>query len=154
MTTPVIPYRGIETHGVKPDAVPDVDPDEADYGATRAVPIEPEDKEPDPIPVKIVSGDSAKEINKWSTYREVATGNSRVARRVVGYDENRSGGQLKNMHAADTLYVFPDNFTDIGYGWPIAAGATFDLSDTEVWALAGGANDIPIAVMVKYTVSA
>jgi hypothetical protein len=145
------PYRGMETHGVDPgDVQITVDPEEADYGTTVAIPLEPEESEPDPVPVRIVS-EGGNELKEFRVIREYCRGGE-SSRRIIGQDEDRSKVRIKNLHASDSLYVSDIAFNDIGMGYPIASGSELELtSKTPVYARAGSTNDIPVAMIVEWT---
>jgi hypothetical protein len=151
MSTMNFPYRGIETHGVHPNTTPDVDPEEADYGATRGVAYEAPEKEPDPIPVRVVPQGGG-EFRTWYVIREyVRTGTQ--SRMIVPRDLSRTSITIKNLHATDNLVLNSQSFADVNAGFPLAAGASQAMdTNAEVWALSATSNDIPIAVMVQTSV--
>src|SRR4051794_34322747 len=144
------PYRGNETHGVDPTNTPGIDPEEADYGTTVSVALEPDTDEQEPIPVKVVS-EGLNELRTFRVVREYCrTGES--SRRIIGQDETRSKVRIKNLHASDLLYISDLAFNDIGMAYPIAGGAELELTaETSVYARAGSTNDIPIAMLVETT---
>jgi hypothetical protein len=144
------PYRGSETHGVDPTDSVDIDPEEADYGTTVAVPLEPETEDIEPVPVRIVSA-SSKELRTFRVIREYCRGNE-PARRIIGQDENRTTVRIKNLHASDLLYISDMGFNDVGMGYPIAGGQELEVSaETAIYAKASAANDISIAMFVEWT---
>jgi hypothetical protein len=151
----VLPYRGVETHGVALTGQVDVNPNEADYGTTVGVVLEPPEKHPDPVPVVIVSEDTgAGALKTWRVVREYAR--AATPRRILGQDDTRTSVKVRNLHATDTLYVGPDTFVTISQGYPIPPGTEFSLSDavTTIWALTGSTNDIDIAILVEFTIAA
>lgn len=149
----VLPYRGIETHGVAFTGEFDIDADEADYGTTVAVPIEPEPKEDEPIPVRLVSS-GASELKTWRVVREYCR-STESSRQILGLDETRSNTRIRNLHATDVLYVSHESFNDIANAYPVPAGAEFALSTatTPVYAKPAGANDISVAVAFETSIN-
>ena len=146
------PYRGQETHGVDPtDDASNPDPEEANYGVTVAVPIEPEIQEPEPVSVKIVSS-GAKELRAFRIIREYCRA-TESSRRIIGQDETRTTARIKNLHASDLLYISDMAFNDVAMAYPIAGGAELEVSaETSVYAKPSAANDIPVAIFVEFTV--
>ena len=144
----VFPYRGTEKHGVDPTEARNIDPEEADYGTTVAVPIKPEEKEPDPVAVYVVAGPhSSTPLKTWGLIREyVRAGEG--ARMILGRDDKRSNTRIKNTHATDYLYLGPNPVSDNAMLYPVNPGAEFTLggATTEVWAKAGATNDIAISI--------
>src|SRR3954467_15050155 len=136
------PYRGGETHGVDPTVPSHIDPEEADYGTTVAVALEPKEDEPEPVPVRIVS-EGVGELPTFRVVREYCRGNE-PSRRIIGQDEARTTVRIKNLHPSDLRYVSDIPFNDVGMAYPIAGGAELELSaQTSVFAKASGANDVP-----------
>jgi hypothetical protein len=148
----VFPYRGTETHGVDPSTEVTIDPEEADYGTTVAVPLEPVEKEQEPVPVKIVGEGGPGELRTWFIIREyVRTGEG--PRRIVGQDENRTKVKIRNLHAADTLWIMAEPYNDTNFGYPILAGAELELTAvTDVWAKVGAAADISVACLIETSI--
>lgn len=124
----ILPYRGIETHGVPINAIPDVDPDEADYGTTVGVPIEPVDPEPDPVPVRVVNT-SGRESRRFLTLVGYARGtdNGVSGREILPRDDNRTRATIKvPTTATQTVWIShsPDLANSVN-GYPLEAGKEY-----------------------------
>lgn len=149
LDTTVFPYRGIETHGVDPDQKPTVDPDSENYGTTVAVPIEPEPERDPPIAIYVVADPDGgpDPLDDWRNIAEYVRPNE--CRMILGLDEFRSNTVIRNTHATDTLYVSPGPFVDVNLAYPILplTAHTFSRATTPVYARAGAANAITVAII-------
>lgn len=149
----VFAYRGQETHGVPMTGTPDlVDVD--DLGD----PVVPNDEptEPDPIPVRIVSG-GGREYRHARIQRTYAADDPT---QVVGMNNARTGVRIRNLSttAGDRVWFAEQAHiaTNI-YGYPLDPGAEVTLSTEEAIFVrrdpASPTNPIPLAVLIEYVVT-
>jgi len=150
------PYLGTQDHGVPAPYV--------DHGGERStVPRgevefeEPKSEEP-PIPVRVVQSEG-NELRTFRTLRDYvpAAGVPQVqgARRIVGADMTRTKAkvQIFDPASAETVYIGATASDAAAMnGFPLRAGGTFETNaQTEIYALASGAADVPIAVYIEFT---
>jgi hypothetical protein len=149
-TTPytVFPYRGIQTHGVDPSAVPETrDEDIAGGKVVSSYNAEPSD-DPAPVPVRIVET-AAREFSRWRAYQTLATANPSI---IVNRQEGRSALTIKNLDAGEDVYIGPDSGVSVLSGFRIDSGGEYSLSgEAEVWAVRGGAADVAVAIAFEYS---
>lgn len=153
---PVFPYRGMETHGVAPNA-DWRDPEQYD-GYERGVEVdtEPVEPEPDPIPVYIVQ-QGGREIRRTLIGRSFATGTTKGggASNVVGarfQGHTRRSAKVKNLDTT-TVYIGTSQETATAmHGWPLAQNEVWETSGEEsIWASGTSPNESPLAVTVEWT---
>jgi hypothetical protein len=142
------PYRGIETHGVKPTVDPTNMPDWREDGRVVPVAYVPVGVDIEPVPVRIVNT-SRGEVDKW----RVATAYAGVSpAQLVNRNATRTLLKIKNLDDTDTVYVSPDSTVSTFSGFPLAPGETLELHSTdEVWAVAD-ADETRLSVIWEFTV--
>ena len=145
------PYRGIETHGVKPTVDPTNVPEWREDGRLVPIAYVPVGVDIDPVPVRIVNT-SKGEVDKWRVDTAYA-GVSPV--QLVNRNATRTFLKIKNLELAggDTVYVSPDSTVSTFSGYPIAPGEILELwhSTDEVWAVAD-ADETKLSVLWEFTV--
>lgn len=132
------PYRGIENHGVESEY--DIDPpiihgdNDEDY--------ENYPDEVPPIPVRIVAGETAREVRKWRTL-SYPVGSSNVHVPVLGRDPKRISVRIINAGESganrETVWIAPHDITmrDVSgvsvpaNAIPILPGQTVELHTQE-----------------------
>lgn len=93
----VFPYRGMETHGVEPDANPH---DPPGYEQEPAIVYEEVPPEMEPVPVRIVSSPHrGVEFKMWRTYdaRVQGTNGQPITRQIAGRNANRTRLRIQNV---------------------------------------------------------
>lgn len=143
---PVFPYRGQETHGVPDSGYETIDDDL--YAQGRPVEYTEPEREPDPVPVRIVSGDKSRVVKSFRVGRLVAPVGS--AAQILPRHENRTTAKVRNMHATDVMYVSDSNSVTALSGYPVPASGEWSTDSTEpVYATSGTANVIEVATVVE-----
>lgn len=149
----VFAYRGMETHGVEPNAeyaAPQDFHDELDE--TQQYEEEPEPEAP--VPVYIVQN-GGRELRRFRVTRVLTGAVGTNAIQVVGGGPLRRKTTIVNTHATDLVYIGNDMATASPmHGFPLPAGGTFetDSNDTAVWAISSTANAVQLAVKTEYSV--
>ncbi len=143
------PYRGIETHGVKPTVDPTDVPEWLTEGRVVPIAYVPANVEIDPVPVHIVNLGSDEE-RKWRTAVSYA---GTVPSQVIGRNTARTSLKIQNLSTnPGTIYVSPDSSVSAFTGYPLVPGAYIELkSHEEVWAVSTVDNTI-LSVLWEYTV--
>jgi hypothetical protein len=136
-------YRGIDVHGVahgpKWNDVDPITPDDA------VVEFEIPDKEPDPIPVRIVTGNKSQELVRANVTHAYAVPNQQ--QRLIARDLNRKTCKITNLHATDTVWISTESGVQPYTGYPIKPGVEFTVTaNNAMWCVAGGTNQIELAV--------
>lgn len=144
------PYRGTEQHGV---AVPDdAHYNTRDFQYPEEKPDEylPAEPEPDPILVKVVQ-EHAREIRDWRTVRVAVTSPPTA---LVGKNDSRRNTRIKNMDAANAIYIGSDNNVTSYTGYKISAGQEIPpMYTTEaIYATTGDGTTAEIAVLYEFVV--
>lgn len=145
------PYRGTVNHGVAPTT--GVDPEEYyendQYDAgPEEIPSLPEEKEPDPIKVKVVN-ESARERYTFRTYTYPANG--QTAKALCGRNDKRMNVRVRvPASATNGVYLGPSGSgLDPVTGYLIEPGQSDILRTTEeVYVLADTGADTNITVYV------
>lgn len=144
------PYRGIETHGVKPTADPTNMPDWRSDGRLVPVLTVPPNVEIEPVPVRIVN-EGSREIKRWrnSTYLVPDT-----AVQIVGRDRTRTRVLIRNVSTADPIFIGTDSSLTPTFGYVLDFGATLELFSTEeIWAIANPTDSVSLNILVEYSVT-
>lgn len=139
------PYRGTETHGVENPTGVDpeyyYDRDQWDAGPSNPVSL-PEEKEPDPVKVKIVN-ETARERYAFRAFQFPANG--LTAQQFLGRNDKRSNVRVKNISTSSTnLMIGHDNGVKPTSGYLVEPGQEAIIRTTEelfVIADKGGATD-------------
>lgn len=129
-----IPYRGDVDHGQKvgPAEIYNRELNEAMWKDEPEPDNEPEDKSPDPIPVRIVQS-GKREIKSWRASRAYAS--SEVSR-IVGRNDSRTSLRIKNL-GKSKVWIGEDAMTaatHIGYPLPVDSDLTLSAIE-DVWAV-------------------
>lgn len=146
----VFPYRGQEMHGVAPVDDPwqrgDDEHEFADNPAPSVV-----DPEPEPVPVRIVRGNTAREIRSWNATQMMADG---TPRQLIGRNQSRTKVHVKNLSAEVAVYIGRQNTTNYMSGYPIDPGQSISLESTdEIFGVTGDTTKTAlIALMWEHTV--
>jgi hypothetical protein len=142
------PYRGIETHGVAPNARPMSVP-----GFAGEVEVDYEDvaAEQEAVPVRIVNT-SSKQIRGLRAFREYADP-TRPPRMVLGYDPQRTKAKIKNITADNVLIGGSEQEAHLIGGYVVAQNEVFETTcDQPVYVqTTHAANVATLCVMVEYT---
>lgn len=144
------PYRGTETHGVEPTKGAKYDTREFQYPEEKEDHPEPPLSEPDPVLVRVVN-QHARERRMWRPVRSQAT---QYATRIVGRNDARTNMRLRNLDAANAVYIGSDSTVSAYTGYKVSAGAEIYPFNTteEVWVCTGDTSIVEIAVMYEYGV--
>jgi hypothetical protein len=143
------PYRGMVDHGV-PDNNGEPT-DEAHYWTGRPVEyVENPDEEPVPIPVRVVRGETGREIKAFSTMQLPL--NVGAPQQVAGRNERRSLLKIRNIvGSAGAVFIGNDPSLNAGMGYPLAAGEELTLTTTEpVYAFTNTAA-VVVSVLWEFT---
>lgn len=130
------PYRGTEEHGVTPNTQPHdpdvygVDPDNPNQG--HLVKIEMSDKEPDPIPVRVVQ-EYKRELRRFGSDRislDFTTVNNPAGRPIelLGRSDSRSSVKLINLDGTNTILVSNTREEINVRGYPLLPGKELSLT--------------------------
>lgn len=157
-----LPYRGTNDHGVPVAKDVDYDTREFEYHQpdTEIGYLPDPDKDiPDPIPVRIVQGDSRRERLDWRAVRFLV---GETAQQILGRHEKRrnvvisvhdvkSDGSTENT---SPIYIGNDNGLRPMTGYRIGPGRTFDsLRSTEdVWAVTDPGSQVEISILYEFGV--
>lgn len=148
------PYRGTETHGVKPDPNVDYSDPEIRYDPEHDGDVNyvPEPVEHDPIPVRIVN-ENPTEIREFRSAR-FTVGSPAV--QLLGKHDARYRTRIRNTDAVNAIYIGPDSSVNSYTGYKLPAGAEIDgLTTTqEVWATTGDETTADISIMYEFAVRA
>jgi hypothetical protein len=148
-----IPYRGTEQHGVEWDQG---DQRQAPgYEGREAIVYEAPPKETDPIPVRIVEEESARELRRMRTVVQYAGGSdSGTNKLLLGRDESRSFVKIKNPNA-EVVYLTNGRMNQemaILNGYPLIENETYETrSQDEVYAAVDLATDVPVPMIIEYS---
>lgn len=129
----VYPYRGMEQHGVKqPEDMPIRETGEYQLGPDEFYNFEslPEEKEPDPVPVRIVT--TAARVRK--SYRISRHTTTEHVSSIVGRKDSRTRLLIKSA-ATNTGIAWLSNsmeLTNPVFGWGLEAGSQVEMFTTEV----------------------
>jgi hypothetical protein len=146
-----LPYRGTEMHGVaSPD--PTVFEDAEGYGpGTVPVVYDETPKGGTVIDVRLVS-DSAEQLAAWRVNQFTAPAAGNPPANIASRQRNRTKLQIKNLATVDGVWIGPSAELSAFNGWLLKAGEEVTLSSTEtVYALANGANIVPVALLTEFT---
>ncbi len=132
-----IPYRGTEGHGVP---FGDYTGESGNEIATVDIEYDEPEKEPAPLPVKIIDDPSPPTVTRFSGSLTNVDARPRL---VVSSVANRTSGKIVNQ-GPGTLYVGPDNSVSRLSGYPVKPNETFAIPGSEsVWAIAEGREATP-----------
>lgn len=126
------PYRGIENHGVEPTKGVDpenyYDHDKWDAGPDD-IPSLPAEKEPDPIPVKIMNASGRERFN----FRTAKTAfNTITPQQLMGRNDRRNMVRIRVPGSSATGAVFgPDPGVNELTGYTVAVGSEIEFRTTE-----------------------
>lgn len=145
------PYRGLEDHGV--DNVYDpTDPvtNTVDIDG-RPVKIEyvPEEKIPEPVPVRIVQESSREYRQFWTDRITLSDGRSSI----LGRDNNRITARVVNTDAAKTVWIASNNADLALRGYPLGPGKELPISgEMPVYAMATDGTGVVLGLYVETSV--
>lgn len=143
------PYRGIETHGVKPTADPTNMPDWREDGRLVPVAYVPEGVEIAPIPVRIVTS-GQKEVKKFRVNKYVVPD---TPVQMLPRDATRTRIRIRNRSTSLNIFIGSDSSVTEDFGYIVGTSATLELVTTEeVWAIAGAGNTVSIDLLTEYVV--
>jgi hypothetical protein len=152
------PYRGTQNHGVAPTKGVDTD----EYYETQqwqdgpdSIDPSPPYKDEDPVAVRIVQGETARELLDWRPVRFRVTDQPQ---QLVGKLDKRRSVRIK-VHGfldgeANTHPVYIGN--DAGLrpytGYEIAAGETIDpmFTTQDIWAIANAGTSVEVSVLYEF----
>lgn len=143
------PYRGIEQHGVADTESPD-DPTPEWPNGTRTVVYAEPPKEPDPIPVKIVS-ESGQEIRGLAIEQSIIMGGTPT--RIVHARRGRTKVTIRNTDPAKRIWIGVNESLVYYVGFPIDGNGSFDTSsEGDIWAIADdGASQVRVSVASEFS---
>jgi hypothetical protein len=144
------PYRGTETHGVKPPDGAKYDTREFQYPEEPPEHYAEPEPEPNPVLVRVVQ-DHAREILDWRTVRVPVSQNPVL---LVGRNLARRKLRIRNLDGANAIYIGPDPNVSTVSGYKISAGQEMnELVTTEpVYATTGDSSVVETAVMFEFAV--
>jgi hypothetical protein len=145
-----LPYRGIETHGVEPNAEPR---EFQGYAEGREVEYESPQPPTDVVPVRIVETGNTRELRKSRFYHEYATVNN--ARPVVGFDDSRSKVTIRNLGATRVWIGDSAETASTMHGTPLDEHEKLESTTQDtLFALSGHAADsMELSIMVEYSIA-
>lgn len=148
-----LPWRGTQDHGVPiADHTPgDVLESEHPWVDEKAdIDYLPPENEPVPILVRVVN-EHARELKDWRVGRSSV---STQAVQIVGKNMARKGLRIRNLDAANAVYIGPDSSVSTYTGYKIPAGTEpmpF-VTTEEVWATTGDATVVEIGLLYEFSV--
>lgn len=144
------PYRGVQTHGVEPPKDAHYDTREFQYPEESPDVPEPAMPEPDPVLVRVVN-QHARERRMWRTVRAQAV---QYAKQAIGRNDARTNMRLRNLDAANAIYIGSDMQVSPATGYKVSAGAEiYPFTTTEeVWICTGDTSVVEVAIMYEYGV--
>lgn len=154
-----IPYRGTETHGVPIPKDAEYDSREFEFKQDETKPgylPDPDDAIHDPIPVRLVQGDSKRERLDWRALRYRVTDQGA---RILNRHEKRKNVRIKVHFQTDGLdskpvYLGNDSMVAPYTGFQLDRGETlFPFDSTEdVWAICNPGESVEISIMYTFGV--
>lgn len=140
------PYRGIESHGVRPTVEPEPVPG---YDGTHLATYTEKKEPPDPIPVIVVT-EGGREFKDWQVRREYASGQ---ANRILPRSEHRTSAKVHNLGTI-TVWVGPDSNVANWTGYPLPPNGDLEFpGEREVWAVSDDlTTQVPLAIFVQLVV--
>jgi len=157
-----VPYRGTQNHGVEIPKDAEYETREFEFKQDETKPVylpDPDNDIAEPIPVRIVQGESKRERLDWRAVRFIVQD---VPQQILGRHEKRrnvvirvhdvkSDGTTEN---SDPIYLGNDSGLRPMLGFRIPAGAQFDsLRSTEdVWAVAEPGTQVEISIIYEFGV--
>lgn len=142
----VFPYRGQETHGVDPTAMPERPAEDTEGGKVEIEYVPPQD-DPPPVPVRIVDT-ATHEFSQWRAVQNFAGAGSPT--RILDRKEGRKSATVQNM-GDQPIFVGPDSTVSNISGYRLAAGATFSLeAEAEVWAVSSTVNPQAVCAYFEF----
>lgn len=152
------PYRGQEQHGVPYDqTIPEElegAPGSEDLEMVLPPHYAPRPHTPAPVPVRIVSEDVCERkmwlADQYTVHDSVAS----APLMILGRQDNRQHFVIRNMDAANNVYIGPDPNVNIGSGFQIGPNSTtFRFETTEaVYAVTEAGKTAQVSIMWEYTV--
>lgn len=146
----VLPYRGMEAHGVDPNSSPpDPVPDIFDEGQVEPFVQSPPNRATVPVPVRIVA-EGSRETKEFRTSQESAGAD---VRQIVGRNDARTKLTLFNTGTV-TVWIGPDSRVRKTSGYPLAANTSISLeSYGAVYALSDDGTEQNIAILIEYVLT-
>jgi len=154
-----LPYRGTETHGVPipKDAEYDTREFEFKQDETKVAYLaNPDDSIDEPIPVRLVQGESKRERLDWRPLRYRVTDRGQ---QIVGRHDKRRSLRIKVHFQTDgvdskPVYLGPDSGVSPYTSFQLDRGETTDALYTteEVWAICNPGESVEISIMYEYGV--
>lgn len=155
-----IPYRGTQGHGVEISKDAEYDPDDNKIEHDKANAIaylpDPDDSIAEPIPVRVVQGESKRERLDW---RPVRTRVTDQGQRIVNRHEKRRSLRIKVHYQTDgvdsnPIWLGNDAGVATYTGYQLDRGETLvDLHSTEdVWAICNPGESVEVSIMYEFGV--
>lgn len=142
-----IPYRGIVDHGVP---VAHTFHDFAGYEDTEEGSDKEYEKEPDPIPVRIVTA-GGRELRRARTWQDIVPDTTTV-RKIAGRNEARTSIVIYNNSAALVWVGFTESVTAYT-GFPVNNAGTLSLKcENEIFAVGTSGTPQQLCMCEEYSV--
>jgi hypothetical protein len=132
----VLPYRGVEYHGVDPGKVMPVEDTDSEGGSVVTDYFVQGTDDIDPVPVRIVES-ATHEYSQWRAWQVSVPTVSPVL--VGGLKNGRKTLKVRSLAASggNRIWVGPDSNVSAVTGYPIDPGAEMAFSgEAPVWAIA------------------
>lgn len=144
------PYRGTETHGVAVPEGSEYNTREFQYKEEDPEQYEPPLPEPDPILVRVVQ-EHARELREFRTVRIPV---SQQPQQLVGKNLSRRSTRIRNLDAANAIYIGPDPNVSAITGFKISAGQEPNpfITTEPIYATTGDSSIVEVAVLFEYAV--
>jgi hypothetical protein len=145
----VFPYRGTETHGVKPEKAPPPYVDEwPEEDASEHYQEGP--TEVDPVPVRIVQEFA-------SPRKEIRTRQMPVSqdpKQIVNRNEARSRVWVKNIDQTNAVYIGNDSNVTTVSGYKLSAGQELPgiVATEDMWATTGDTTQVVLCILEELEV--
>ncbi|HEY1213265.1 MAG TPA: hypothetical protein VGE93_06500 [Bryobacteraceae bacterium] len=152
------PYRGLEQHGVEyAEEIPEElegTPSKKDLDLVLPPHYAPRPHHPEPVPVKIVTGADS-ELRMFQTDQfTINDGTVNGPLMIMGRQLNRHHFVIRNMDAANNVYIGNSASVTPNTGFQIAPNTTFVKMETTqaVYAVTESTKTAQISIMWEYSV--
>lgn len=159
----VLPYRGMENHGVQqeapiPEYIDDTWPEADEQPHYAQGPTEDE-----PLPVRIVNssfGTEFQDFRAFTAYVPSANAQAQntpciIVGRIDPQQNEKRVVHIQNQHATKSIYIGSDNSVSPLNGYLIKAGQELPYPltvESEIWGVSEDGTNVPVGVLVEFSV--
>lgn len=147
----VLPYRGVEYHGVDPGNVMPVEDTDSEGGSVVTTYFEQGEDDVNPVPVRIVK-EAAHEYAQWRAWQVSIPTISPVL--VGGLKNGRTSVRIRHLGTSGgaRIWIGPDSSVTAVTGFPLDPGADISLvGEAPVWAIAETGTAVTVAVLTEFS---